>query len=369
MEQENYKKELQSLKEWFVELGIYFDRDYLVEKKDRLQEEMSQPGFWDDSAEAQKTAQKMDRAKKKLAFLDDIEEQIEEVEVYLELNSEEEDSLAAEINSKIKQIKQKMEQMELKVRLHGQYDKNNALLSINPGAGGTESQDWAEMLLRMYTRWAEKENFAVETISFQPGEEAGINSVTILIKGDYSYGYLKGERGVHRLVRISPFDSSGRRHTSFASVDVLPEIDDSVEVDIDETDLKIETYRASGAGGQHVNKTESAVRITHQPTGTVVQCQNERSQHKNKKMAMKILKSRLLELKKDAKAEKVDELRGEHKEIAWGNQIRSYVLHPYNLIKDHRTDVEEGNVDKVLDGEIDQFIDAYLKKEGKNNND
>ena len=324
---------------------------------------MSQPDFWDDSQEAQKIAQKLDRVKKKLKFISNLKEEIEEFEVYLELINEEE-GLEEELSQKIKTVKQQLERMELQTRLNGEYDKNNAVLAINPGAGGTESQDWAEMLLRMYNRWAENNDYKVQTLNLMPGEEAGIKNATLLIEGDFSFGHLKGERGVHRLVRISPFDSSGRRHTSFASVDVMPEIDDDVDIDIDESNLKIETYRASGAGGQHVNKTESAVRITHQPTGTVVQCQNERSQHKNKRTAMKILKAQLLEMKKEAKAEKVDELRGEHKDIAWGNQIRSYVLHPYKMIKDHRTNFEEGNVDKVLDGELDEFIEAYLKQEG-----
>ena len=331
---------------------------------------MARPDFWDDNEQARNTARELDDVKNKLQFLAELEEKLEEIEVYLELSSEtEEDNFVTEIASQFNKLDRELERMELKIRLNGEYDACNALLAINPGAGGTESQDWAEMLLRMYSRWAENEGYQVDVLNLQPGEEAGINNATLMIKGDYCFGYLKGEKGVHRLVRISPFDSSGRRHTSFASVEVLPELKDDIEFELDESDLKIETYRASGAGGQHVNKTESAVRITHQPTGTVVQCQNERSQHKNKKMALKILKSRLLEMKKEAQADKVDELRGEKKEIAWGNQIRSYVLHPYKMIKDHRTGVEEGNVDKVLDGDIDQFIEAYLKREGKDNNE
>ena len=330
---------------------------------------MAEPDFWDDNQSARQTARKLDDIKKKIKFLQGIEEDLEEIEVYMELSSETEgDNYQKEILQQLEIINKEMEQMELKIRLSGEYDANNALLSINPGAGGTESQDWAEMLLRMYTRWAEKEGYQVDVLNLQPGEEAGINNATLMVKGDYCFGYLKSERGVHRLVRISPFDSSGRRHTSFASVEVLPELDDDIDVEIDDSELKIETYRASGAGGQHVNKTESAVRITHQPTGTVVQCQNERSQHKNKKMALKIIKSCLLEMKEEEQADKVDEIRGEKKEIAWGNQIRSYVLHPYKMIKDHRTGIEEGNVDKVLDGDIEQFIQAYLKKGGKDNN-
>jgi peptide chain release factor 2 len=327
---------------------------------------MSKPGFWDDNQLAKQTAKRLDRVKNRLKFLDDINNQIEDTEVFIGMASEEEgDDARQEVEGNLSHLDQEIERMEMKIRLNGEFDDKNAILSIHPGAGGTESQDWAEMLLRMYERWLEKNNYEVKVLDFLPGEEAGIKRVTLLVTGDYSYGYLKGEKGVHRLVRISPFDSSSRRHTSFASLDVLPELDDSVEIDIDENNLRIETYRASGAGGQHVNKTDSAVRITHQPTGTVAQCQNERSQHKNKDMAMKILQSRLLEMKQEAQADKIEELRGEHKDIAWGNQIRSYVFHPYNMIKDHRTGMEEGNVDKVMDGEIDEFIDAYLKKTGK----
>jgi len=247
--------------------------------------------------------------------------------------------------------------------LNGSYDKNNAIVEIHPGAGGTESQDWASMLLRMYTRWAEDKGYVVETLDYQPGEEAGIKSVTLLIKGHNAYGYLKAEKGVHRLVRISPFDAAGRRHTSFVSVDVIPEMDDDVEIEIRPEDLRIDTYRSSGAGGQHVNKTESAVRITHLPTGIVVTCQSERSQIQNRERAMKILKARLLELKRQEQEKQLAELRGEQKEIAWGNQIRSYVFHPYSLVKDHRTGVEVGNVQAVMDGEIDVFIDAYLRQQ------
>ncbi|MFP4021359.1 MAG: peptide chain release factor 2, partial [Halanaerobium sp.] len=323
--------------------------------------EMAAGGFWDDKEDARKKSQKLDWIKKRMKIINQLEQKFEEAEVYLELAAEEDESLESELNLTLTELEKELEKLELKLRLNEPYDANNAILSIHPGAGGTESQDWAQMLLRMYSRWAESNGYQLETLDLNPGEEAGIKSVTMMIKGDYAYGYLKGERGVHRLVRISPFDSSGRRHTSFASVDVMPEIDDDIEVDIDEKDLKIDTYRASGAGGQHVNKTDSAVRITHQPTGVVVQRQNERSQHKNKETAMKILTAKLLELKEEAQAEKIDELGGEHKEIAWGSQIRSYVFHPYNLIKDHRTDFEEGNVDKVMDGYLDEFIEAYLK--------
>ena len=324
---------------------------------------MTSPDFWDDNEEATRISKKVDEIKNRINVLEEIKEDIDEIEVYIELADEEEgEDLLKQADNKIKKLKKRLDNLELKTRMNGDYDQNNAILSIHPGAGGTESQDWAEMLLRMYDRWAQNHDFEIQTLDFQSGDEAGIKRVTLMIKGEYAFGYLKGERGVHRLVRISPFDSSGRRHTSFASVDVLPEVEEDLDVDIDDQDLKMETFRASGAGGQHVNTTDSAVRITHQPTGVVVQCQNERSQHKNKQMAMKILKTRLMELKKEAQAEKIDELRGEYKDIAWGSQIRSYVFHPYNMIKDHRTDLEEGNTEKVMDGYIDEFIDAYLKQ-------
>ena len=332
----------------------------MADKKEDLENKMSSPGFWDDNDKARKIAKNLDRIKNRLSLIEDLEAKFEDARVYQELIQEGEESLKPELENLLKGLENELDKLELKLQFTEEYDQNNAIFSIHPGAGGTESQDWAQMLLRMYERWFEKKGFSTETLDFLSGDEAGIKRVTILVKGDYAYGYLKGEAGVHRLVRISPFDSSGRRHTSFASVDVLPEIDEDLMVDIDEGDLKIETYRASGAGGQHVNKTDSAVRITHKPTGIVVQCQNERSQHKNKSMAMKILNSKLIELKKEEKAEEIEELRGDYKEIAWGSQIRSYTFHPYNLIKDHRTGVEEGNIDRIMDGNIDEFIEAYL---------
>ncbi len=345
---------------------IYFDRETLRSEKKYIESEMAKKGFWDDKENARRKSRRLDQIKKRLKVISELEEKFDDAEVYMELAEEEDDNLKEELTVTFTELEKALEKLELKLRLNEPYDDHNAILAIHPGAGGTESQDWAEMLLRMYSRWAEKNGFQVDTLDFSAGDEAGVKSVTLMISGDYGYGYLKGERGVHRLVRISPFDSSGRRHTSFASVDVMPELDDDIEVDIDEKDLKIDTYRASGAGGQHVNKTDSAVRITHQPTGVVVQCQNQRSQHKNKEMAMKILKSKLLELKEEAQAEKIDELSGEHKEIAWGSQIRSYVFHPYNMIKDHRTNFEEGNIDKVMDGYLDEFIEEYLKYKSRN---
>lgn len=278
-----------------------------------------------------------------------------------ELSLEEEDEAALnEAKAMLSEIETKIEDLEFKRILGEPEDSSNAIVSINAGAGGTEAQDWADMLLRMYLRYAERSGFQTEIVEYQEGDEAGLKSATFLVKGDYAFGYLKSESGVHRLVRISPFDSNKRRHTSFASVFVSPEIDDSIEVDIEEKDLRIDTYRASGAGGQHVNKTDSAIRITHAPTGIVVSCQNERSQRQNKETAMKILRARLYELEREKQREKIDELNSTKKEIGWGSQIRSYVLHPYRMIKDHRTDFETGNVDPVLDGDLAEFIKSYL---------
>ena len=278
------------------------------------------------------------------------------------LHGEEDTGMLSEVQTELNRIEKEIGEFELQAMLSGEHDKANAILSIHPGAGGTESQDWAEILLRMYLRWAERRGYKAEINDYQPGEGAGIKSVTVTISGEYAYGYLRAENGVHRLVRISPFDANKRRHTSFASVFVFPELEDDIKVDIREEDLRIDTYRSSGAGGQHVNKTDSAVRITHIPTNIVVQCQNDRSQHKNKSSAMKILRSRLYELEHEKQKEKMEEIQGEKKEIGWGHQIRSYVLHPYRLVKDLRTKVEIGNADAVLDGEIDTFIEAFLLK-------
>jgi peptide chain release factor 2 len=269
--------------------------------------------------------------------------------------------LLTEINDELIGLTEKLESIEFQRMLSGEHDAANAIITVHPGAGGTESQDWAEMLLRMYLRWCEKKGYKTEILDYQGGDEAGIKSVTFTASGDYPYGYLKAEIGVHRLVRISPFDSNKRRHTSFASIFVLPELEDDVDVDIDESDLRIDTYRASGAGGQHINKTDSAIRITHLPTGEVVQCQNERSQHKNKATAMKLLKAKLYALKMKEKEEAMDEINAGKKEIAWGSQIRSYVMHPYQMVKDLRTGIETGNVDAVMDGDLDRFIVGYLK--------
>jgi peptide chain release factor 2 len=287
--------------------------------------------------------------------------ELEEARFFLDVAKDEksEDALA-EAAAKVASVGKEMAETELKQLLGGPDDRRNAIVTLHPGAGGTEAQDWAEILLRMYLRWCDRRGYRKEILEYQPGEEAGVKSVTFTVEGDYAYGYLKAEAGIHRLVRISPFDANSRRHTSFASVFVYPEVDDDIKVEINEADLRVDTYRSSGAGGQHVNKTDSAVRITHIPTGIVVACQNERSQHKNRAMAMKILKSRLYELEIEKQKEKMETYHKTKKDIAWGSQIRSYVLHPYRMVKDHRTNVEVGNADAVLDGDLDQFIQAYL---------
>ena len=292
-----------------------------------------------------------------------LEGNIEELYLLAEMSQEEDGSWAiAEYKKLANRVQKDLEKMKLEVLLSGPYDNNNAIISLHAGAGGTESQDWVEMLLRMYTRWIEGRGWKAEIMDFLPGDEAGVKSVTFLVHGINAYGYLKAEKGVHRLVRISPFDTSGRRHTSFASVDVLPEIDEEISITIDPSVLKVDTYRASGAGGQHVNKTDSAVRLTHLPTGIVVQCQSERSQISNRDKAMKLLKAKLVALQQKEQEEEISALRGEHQDIAWGSQIRSYVFHPYSLVKDHRTNLEIGNVESVMDGEISPFINAYLQK-------
>lgn len=324
---------------------------------------MQQEGFWNDADNAGKILKKTKTLKDKLDSFKDLKSRFEDLKVLIELGLEASDeSVIPEVVESFKAVKLDMENMRIATLLRGQYDRNNAIFSIHSGAGGVDAQDWAEMLLRMYIRWAEKRGYTVTILDMLKDYEAGIKSATLLVEGENAYGYLKSEKGVHRLVRLSPFDAAGKRHTSFASVDVMPELDDSVNVEIDPEDLRIDTYRSGGAGGQHVNKTESAVRITHIPTGIIVQCQNERSQYSNKDMAMKMLVAKLIELKEQEQKDKIDDLKGEYREIAWGSQIRSYVFHPYSLVKDHRTDEETGNVGAVMDGELDNFINAYLKK-------
>lgn len=326
---------------------------------------MADPDFWNDGEKAQDIINKNNALKSVVTDFNLLEETLENCEVLFEMFKEEQDSdTHEELVSQLNTLSSSVNDFELKMLLSGEFDANNAILELHPGAGGTESQDWGEMLLRMYQRFADKKGFKVETLDYLPGDEAGIKSVTLLIKGYNAYGYLKAEKGVHRLVRISPFDSSGRRHTSFVSCDVTPEFDnDNIEIEINNEDIKVDTYRASGAGGQHINTTDSAVRITHQPTGIVVTCQNERSQIKNREQAMKMLKAKLYQKKIEEQEAELAAIRGEQKEIGWGSQIRSYVFHPYSMVKDHRTNAETGNTSAVMDGDLDLFIDAYLKSQ------
>lgn len=325
---------------------------------------MLENGFWDDQAAAQAVIDEANGLKDLVNEYKELSEMQENLEVTYELVKEEKDlELEKELQKNLKELIERLNAYELALLLNDPYDQNNAILELHPGAGGTESQDWGSILLRMYTRWAEKKGFKVETLNYQAGDEAGIKSVTLLIKGYNAYGLLKAEKGVHRLVRISPFDSSGRRHTSFVSCDVIPEFTEDVEVEVKNEDLKIDTYRSSGAGGQHVNTTDSAVRITHLPTSIVVTCQSERSQIKNRERAMNMLKAKLHQRDLEEKEKELAKIRGEQKEIGWGSQIRSYIFHPYSLVKDHRTNIEVGNVEAVTDGEIDIFIDGYLRSQ------
>ena len=323
---------------------------------------MEAPGFWDDPERSNQKMKELKNLKDTVGECDKLSTQYDDILTLIDMGYEENDeSLIPEIRGELDEFIREFDELRIGTLLSGEYDKNNAILKLNAGAGGTESCDWCGMLYRMYTRWAERKGFTIEVLDYLDGDEAGIKSVTFQVNGLNAYGYLKSEKGVHRLVRISPFNAQGKRQTSFVSLDVMPDIEGDLDVDIDEKDLRIDTYRSSGAGGQHINKTSSAIRITHIPTGTVVQCQNERSQFQNKDKAMQMLKAKLYLLKKEANAEKLSDIRGEVKEIGWGNQIRSYVLQPYTLVKDHRTDVETGNVDAVLDGGLDIFINGYLK--------
>ena len=327
-----------------------------------LEGKLEQPGFWDDVQESQTVMKELKLLKGTIDEFDNIKQQFEDMETLIEMTEESEDEeLLVELKDEAEKFKTNFEAFRIRTLLSDEFDANNAVVTIHAGAGGTESCDWASMLYRMYTRWADKKGFSLEVVDYQDGDEAGIKSVTFQVNGENAYGYLKSEKGVHRLVRISPFNAAGKRQTSFASLDVMPEMDDNIQVDINEEDLKIDTYRSSGAGGQHVNKTESAIRITHIPTGVVVQCQNERSQHSNKDKAMKMLLSKLYLIKKQENLEKISDIRGEVTDNGWGNQIRSYVLQPYTMVKDHRTNFEIGNAQAVLDGEINPFINAYLK--------
>lgn len=337
--------------------------DSLKAEVEVLEKESAAPDFWDDMENSQKVMQKIGSLKAKVAGYESLKSDYEDALVMIELADEEGDlSLLDDCTASVKDIETRVEDMTLSTLLSGEFDGKNALLTFHAGAGGTEAQDWAEMLFRMYNRWGERHGYKVSTLDYLDGDVAGIKSATILVEGENAYGYLKGEMGIHRLVRVSPFDSSGRRHTSFASVEVMPEIDDDVNVEIREEDIKMDVYRASGAGGQKVNKTSSAVRLTHIPTGIVVSCQIERSQHQNREVAMRMLKSKLVEIKERENLERIEDIKGDQKEIAWGSQIRSYVFMPYTLAKDHRTGFEMGNITAVMDGDIDGFINAYLKQ-------
>jgi peptide chain release factor 2 len=341
-------------------LNSFLDIDKRKEEIASIEKKMSAPDFWDNKEKAQELMEKLSSCKNIVAPYEKILEEIEDFSALAELAGED-DEMLTEAESEWKDISAELDKIELLSYLSGKFDAANCFFSIHAGAGGTESCDWASMLLRMYRRWFERKGYKDEIIEYQDGDEAGVKSVTLCVEGNFSYGYLKAERGVHRLVRISPFDSNARRHTSFASVEVFPEINDDVDVEIEEKDLKIDTYRASGAGGQHVNTTDSAIRITHIPTGVVVACQKERSQHKNRATAMKMLRAKLFEIQEEKRRREAEKIQGEKSEMGWGNQIRSYVLHPYQMVKDLRTDVETGNTAAVLDGDLDRFVEAWLK--------
>jgi peptide chain release factor 2 len=359
---EELKLKLEGLRPQLGELGEALGLEEAKREVEELEGRAAQPGFWDDMENSQKLMQRVKQLKDKIEAYDRLCADLDDTLALIEMADEEGDeSLLGEVEEAAGKVEETLESMKLSTLLTGQYDSKNAILTFHAGAGGTEAQDWAEMLFRMYTRWGERHSFRVTTLDYLEGDEAGIKSASILVEGLNAYGYLKSELGVHRLVRISPFDASGRRHTSFASLEVMPEIDDEVEVEIRPEDLRVDTYRSGGAGGQHINKTESAIRITHLPTGIVVTCQNERSQHQNREVAMKMLRSKLVEIREREHLDKIEDIKGEQKDIAWGSQIRSYVFMPYTLVKDHRTGFESGNIDAVMDGDIDGFINAYLK--------
>ena len=359
---EELKLRLEAMHPDIVELANALGLDRLKMEIEQLEQRASQPGFWDDTANSQKILQRTGSLKNKVNEYEALVSAYEDALALIELADEEEDeSLLEEATGEVDKVETSLEEQKLQTLLTGEYDKNNAILTFHAGAGGTEAQDWAMMLYRMYMRWAERHNFKVKEVDYLDGEEAGLKSAVLFIEGENAYGYLKSESGVHRLVRVSPFDSSGRRHTSFASLEVMPEIDDAIEVEIRPEDIKMDVYRASGAGGQKVNKTSSAVRLTHIPTGIVVACQVERSQYQNRDVAMTMLKSKLIEIKEREHLDKIEDIKGVQKEIAWGAQIRSYVFMPYTMVKDHRTKFETGNVNAVMDGDLDGFIHAYLK--------
>ena len=359
---EEQKARLTAVTEDIKELGDALGLDYLRREIESLEVQASAPGFWDNLEKAQEIQQKTSRLKLKVEKYEKLQSLYEDTLVLIEMADEEGDlSMLDEITTSVDEALESLEEQRLSTLLVGEYDNNNAILTFHAGAGGTEAQDWASMLVRMYQHWGERHGMKVSMVDFLDGEEAGLKSAVLTFTGENAYGYLKGENGVHRLVRISPFDSSGRRHTSFASLEVMPEITNDVNIEIRDEDLRVDTYRSSGAGGQHVNKTESAIRITHLPTGIVVACQNERSQIQNREVAMTMLRSKLVEIKEREHLEKIEDIKGVQKEIAWGSQIRSYVFMPYTLAKDHRTGFENGNINAVMDGDLDGFINAYLK--------
>lgn len=368
LQYEELRLTLENLRPELHDLADALGLEKMANEVAELELKASQPGFWDNAEESQKVLQRSGALKGKIEAYDKLRAAFDDTLALIELADEEGDlSLLEEARQGVETVREEMETQRLSTLLTGEYDARNAILTLHAGAGGTEAQDWALMLYRMYCRWGERHNFKVSTVDMLDGEEAGIKSATITIEGENAYGYLKGENGVHRLVRVSPFDASGRRHTSFASLEVIPEIDDSIHVDIAPEDIKMDVFRSSGAGGQHINKTDSAVRITHKPTGVTVSCQTERSQLQNKETAMKMLRSRLFEIKQRENVEKISDIKGTQMEIAWGSQIRSYVFCPYTLVKDHRTSYEETVVDKVMDGNIDGFINAYLVNEFNKN--
>ena len=362
LEYDEYRLELQGLEKDITDLKDSLDISGALAEIETLEAESAKPGFWDDMENSQKILQKTKQLKDKVESYNNLCSSWEDALVLIDLANEENDeSMLPDVKDSVTTIKETLEKMTLETLLSGHYDKSNAIMSFHAGAGGTEAQDWCEMLIRMYQMWAQKNGYSCSTLDMLPGDDAGVKSATISISGLNAYGYLKAEKGVHRLVRISPFDASGRRHTSFASIEVMPEIDDDIEINIKPEDLKVDTYRSSGAGGQHINKTDSAVRITHIPTGVVVACQTQRSQHQNRDYAMKMLKSKLAEIAEQQQKDKIEDIKGVQKEIAWGSQIRSYVFHPYNLVKDHRTNFEMGNIGAVMDGDLNGFINEYLK--------
>lgn len=362
LQYDEYRLRVQGMEKAIFDLKDSLDIEGTLSEIEALEKEAATETFWEDMENSQKVLQRTKQLKDKVERYNQLQSSWEDALVLIDLANEENDeSMLGEVKQAVEGVESECEKMTLETLLSGHYDKNNAIITLHAGAGGTEAQDWCEMLLRMYQMYAQKSGYTVSTLDMLPGDDAGVKSATIMISGVNAYGYLKAEKGVHRLVRISPFDSSGRRHTSFASIEVMPEIADDVEINIRTEDIKVDTYRASGAGGQHINKTDSAVRITHIPTGVVVACQTQRSQHQNREYAMRMLKAKLAEIAEQQQKEKIEDIKGVQKEIAWGSQIRSYVFHPYTMVKDHRTSHEVGNIQAVMDGDLEGFINAYLK--------